>query len=341
MRKSRYPGLTQTVAAFTVILAAIAAYTYVARPWFRHWGATEADKTRPLPGDDVWIGGVVTGTRAIDIDAPPEKVWPWLVQLGQDRAGFYSYTWLENLVFADIHNTLEVRPEWQERKVKDIVPSVRRDYLFGFVKDKEGYTGWRVQLVEPNRALTLKNWGSFVLEPRGEGGTRFLARSKAEPLAGPAGRLLVFWLMDPAHFIMEKTMMKEIKRLAEGRDGPPGWLKALAALGFVAAALGASLVVASRKRRGFWLLLPAVYAALVHAATGDARATLVAFTALALVVLGFVAFGRRSWIYFGAMLIYSYAVLFLAADAFIVFGLAFLAVFAALAVLALKGSRAR
>jgi hypothetical protein len=341
MKKSRYPGLSLTVVAFTVILAAIAVYTYVARPWFLHWGATEADKTRPLPGDDVWLGGVVTGTRAIDIDAPPEKVWPWLVQLGQDRAGFYSYTWLENLVFADIHNSFEIRPEWQERKAKDIVPSVRHGYLFGFVKDKEGYTGWKVQLVEPNRALTLKNWGSFVLEQRGEGRTRFLARSKAEPLTGPAGRLLVFWLMDPAHFIMEKTMMKEIKRLAEGRNGPPGGLVVLATLGFAAAALGSALIVGSRKRRGFWLLLPAAYAVLVLQSTSDLRAALVGFTALALVVLGFAVFGRRWWIFFGAMLIYAYAVLFLAADAFLVFGLVFLAVFGGLAALAAKGLKAR
>jgi hypothetical protein len=333
--------LIVSVAAFTVILAAIVSYTYIVRPWFLYWGAAEADRTRPLDGDDAWLGGVVTGTRAIDIDAPPEKVWPWLVQLGQDRAGFYSYSWLENLAFASIHNTYEVRPEWRERQVKDIVPSVRRGYFFGLLKEKEGYTGWKVSVAEPNRVLTLKNWGSFVLEPRGANGTRFLARSKAEPLAGPAGRLLAFWLLDPVHFIMEKTMMSEIKRLAEGRGGPPGWLVVLATAGFAAAALGSALIIGSRKKRGFWLVLPAAYAVLIHLATSDLRAALVGFTALALIVLGFLVFGRRWWIFFAFMAIYSYAVLFLAADAFIVFGLVFLAVFGTLAFLAATGLKVR
>jgi hypothetical protein len=341
MRKTRYPGLTLTVASFTVLLAAIAAYTYVARPWFLHWGATDADRTRPLLGDDAWIGGRVTGTRAVTVAAPPETVWAWLVQIGQDRAGFYSYTWLENLTFAAIRNTYEIRPEWQERQAKDFVRSVRTDYVFGLLKEKEDYTGWKVSFVAPGRSMTLKNWGTFALEPDGAGGTRFLARSRGVPLPGIIGKLADFWLINPAHFIMEKRMMVEIKRLAEGRDGPPGWVKALATLGFAAAALGAALIVASRKRRGLWLLLPAVYAALVHAASADLLSTLVAFTALALVVLGFVAFGRRSWIYFGAVLIYAYAVLFLASDAFIVFGLVFLAASGVLAVLALKGARAR
>ncbi|MBS1226377.1 MAG: hypothetical protein H6R32_311, partial [Candidatus Aminicenantes bacterium] len=111
--------------------------------------------------------------------------------------------------------------------------------------------------------------------------------------------------------------------------------------GFAAAALGAALIIGSRKRRGFWLLLPAAYAVLILISTSDLRAALVGFTALALVVLGFLAFGRRWWIYLAFMAIYCFAVLFLAADAFIVFGLVFLAVFAALAVLSAKGLKAR
>lgn len=337
MTKPQRSGLTLTVAAFTLILAAIAAFTYLARPWFLHWGAAEGDQTRPILGDDAWIGGVVTGTRAITIAAPPEKVWPWLVQIGQERAGFYSYTWLENLVFADIHNTLEVRPEWQARQAKDFVRGVRTGYLFGLLKEKESDIGWKIAFVAPGQAMTLKNWGTFALEPRGEGGTRFLARSRGVPLPGVPGRLLDFWLLDPAHFIMERKMMAEIKRLAEGRSGPPGWLVVLATGGFAAAALGSALVIGSRKRRGFWLAVPAAYAVLILRTTSDLRAALVGFTALALVLIGFIVFRKRWWIYFGFLGIYCYAVLFLAADAYIVFGLAFLAVAATLAAFAKKG----
>jgi len=342
MKTARRPGLAVTIASFLVILAAIASYTFAVRPWFLHWGATERDRTRPLLGDDAWIGGVVTGTRAVTIEATPEKVWPWLVQIGQDRAGFYSYTWLENLVLADIRNRLEIRPEWQILQAKDFIRAAKRRYLFGLVKEKpEGTIGWRVSFVAPGQAMTLRNWGTFALEPDGSGGTRFLARSRGEPLPGVFGRLLGFWVLDPVHFVMEIRMMTEIKRLAEGRPGPAGWLRALATAGFAAAALGTALLIGSKKRRGFWLLLPAAYAVLILRETADLAAALTGFTALALIVAGFLFLKKRWWIYFGFLAIYVYAVLFLAADAWIVFGLVFLAAFGALAGAALKGLRVR
>ncbi len=342
MNKAERSGLVVTISAFLVILAAIASYSFLVRPWFLRWGAPGKDQTRPLLGDDAWIGGAVSGTRAVTIEAPPEKVWPWLVQLGQDRAGFYSYAWLENLVFADIHNTLEIRPEWQVREPKDTVRAAKPGYiLFGLFKDKEGSTGWKVPFVAPGQSMTLKKWGTFALEPAGTVWTRFLVRSRGEPLPGVVGKLFGFWLLDPVHFVMEKKMMTEIKRLAEGRPGPPGWLRALAIAGFAAAALGSALIIASKGRKRFWLLLPAAYAVLILRETADVQAALAGFTALALGVIGFLIFKKRWWIYFGFLLIYVYAVLFLAADAWIVFGLVFLATFAALAVRGLKGRPAR
>jgi len=341
MNKAERSWLAVTVAAFLVILAAIASYNFAVRPWFLSWGTTAQERTRALLGDDAWIGGAVTGTRAVSIDAPPEKVWPWLVQIGQDRAGFYSYTWLENLTLADIHNTFAIRPDWQGREAKDVVRSVKPGYMFGLLPDKDGYTGWKVSFVAPGRSITLRNWGTFALEPIGTDGTRFFVRSRGEPIPGVFGRLLGFWVLDPAHFVMEKKMMTEIKRLAEGRPGPPGWLRALATVGFAAAALGSVLLVSSRKRRNLWLLLPAAYAFLILRETADPSAALAGFTALALVLVGFLMFKKRWWIYFGFFVIYSYAVLFLAADAWIAFGLVFLVVFAALAGTALKGLRAR
>jgi hypothetical protein len=340
MIKAPRTGPVATYAAFLIILAAIAAYNFAVRPWFLHWGTAAEDRTRPLLGDDAWIGGAVTGTRAVTVEAPPEKVWPWLIQIGQERAGFYSYAWLENLTLADIHNTFEVRPEWQDRQAKDLVRGVKTGYMFGLMK-KTFVPGWRISFVAPGQAMTLRNWGTFALEPNGAGGTRFFARSRSEPVPGVVGRLLGFWLLDPAHFIMEKKMMIEIKRLAEGRPGPPWWLEGLATAGFAAAAFGAALLIGSKKRGGVWLLLPAVYAVLVLQQTSDARAALAGFTALALAVVGFLVFRKRWWIYFGFLLIYCYAVLFLAADAWIVFGLVFLPACAVLAAAASEGLRAR
>src|ERR1035437_10048332 len=79
-------------------------YAFALRPWFLRWSATSAELSKPLPGDD-GVGQPMSGcTRAITIDAPPEKVWPWIAQIGQGRGGFYSYTWLENLVGCKIVN---------------------------------------------------------------------------------------------------------------------------------------------------------------------------------------------------------------------------------------------
>ena len=190
--------------------------------------------------------------------------------------------------------------------------------------------------------MTLKNWGTFALEPLPNGGTRFLARSRAEPLPGVAGRLLGFWVLDAAHFAMEKRMMTEIRRLAEGRSGPPWWLRALATAGFAAAVIGTTLLIGSRKRgRWLWLLLPLAYSVVILQQTADLKAALTGFTVLALAVIGFLFFGKRWWIYFGFLWIACCAVLFLAADAWLVFGLVFLALFAGLAVLARKGLAAR
>jgi hypothetical protein len=340
MNKAERSWLALTGISFLIILAAIAAYSLVARPWFTNWGTSPQERTRALLGDDAWIGGVVTGTRAITIQAPPEKVWPWLIEIGQDRAGFYSYTWLENLTLADIHNTAAIRPDWQARQVKDLVRGVKPGYLFGLPK-KTFVPGWKVSFVAPGRSLGLRNWGTFALEPTDTGGTRFFVRSRGVPLPGVIGRLTGFWLLDPAHFVMEKTMLIRIKRLAEGRSGPPGWLGALATVGFAAAALGSAFLLGLRKRRRFWLLVPAIFAALVLKETADPCAALAGFTALALILVGVLVLGKRWWIYFGLLWIITYAVLFFAADAWIVFGLVFLAASAALAAPALMRRQAR
>lgn len=333
-------GLGWTMAAFWLILAAIAAYNFAVRPWYLNWGTTPQERTRALLGDDAWIGGVVTGTRAVTVQAPPEKVWAWLIEIGQDRAGFFSYTWLENLTLADIHNTYEIRPEWQARQAKDLVRGVKPGYMFGLPK-KTFVPGWKVSFAAPGQSLTLRNWGTFALEPAGTGGTRFFARSRGGPLPGVIGRLASFWLLDAAHFVMEKRMMTEIRRLAEGRPGPPWWLRALATAGFLAAVAGSTVLIGTKRRRKLWLLLPLLAAVIILQQTSDPRAALAGFTALALTIIGFLYFKRRWWVYFGFLLIYCYAVLFLAADAWIVFGLVFLAAFTVLAALARKRKSGR
>jgi hypothetical protein len=132
--------------AYTALLAASA-------PWHRRWGAIDDEIAAALPGDELSSGAAAN--HAITINAPIEKVWPWLVQIGQDRAGFYSYTWLENLFRADIHNSDEIVPQWQTLKYGDYIRlASKKVYGDGPLL--------RVSHVVPGRSFVLQGWGEFV-----------------------------------------------------------------------------------------------------------------------------------------------------------------------------------
>ena len=100
-------------ALFVVAVAAgAAAYVEWFQPWFRRWGATDTELAEMWAADVFVEPGITRHTRAITIDAPVATVWAWLAQIGQDQAGFYSYTALENLVGARMRNVDELHPEW-------------------------------------------------------------------------------------------------------------------------------------------------------------------------------------------------------------------------------------
>jgi len=200
------------VAAGVLLLLYVAGST-VLYPWHRTWGSTREEVVMSLPGDPAERDASLETQHAVTIDAPPADVWPWLVQLGQDRAGFYSYDWLERALGADVHNVLEIRPEWQSRRVGEVVPATQRGYLGGIFGDEPG---WTVKQLEAERALVLENWGAFVLLPDTGERTRFIIRStithREIPVWASVLNLMTFEL---PHFIMERRMMLTIKALAE------------------------------------------------------------------------------------------------------------------------------
>ena len=114
--------ISQIVAGVGVAAASVlAGYAFAVRPWHLRWGATADEQNERLPGDEVVPNAEHQATHAITIDASVADVWQWLVQIGQSRGGFYSYTWLENLVGCDMHNADRVVPEWQNIRVGDVV----------------------------------------------------------------------------------------------------------------------------------------------------------------------------------------------------------------------------
>jgi azurin len=189
----------------------VAAFTF---PTHRTWGSTPEELTMPLAGDAEARDRALEVQHAVTIDAPAEDVWAWLVQIGQDRGGFYSYDWLERAFGLDIRNVAEIRPEWQTLKAGDVVRAAPASYLGGLGEE----LAWTVADVTPERALVLEKRGAFVLQPISDERTRLIIRSpmgdRDRSAWASAANLLAFQL---PHFIMQRRMMLTIKALAEER----------------------------------------------------------------------------------------------------------------------------
>jgi len=193
---------------FVVVLAAgiVAGTTYwsIVRPWLLRWGG---GVTHALPGDDLVPEPRYVATRSVVIAAPPAAVWPWLVQIGQGRGGFYSYDWIENLIGLDIHSSDHILEEHQRPRVGDRV---------ALASDGSGLD---VALAEPGRSLVLREpdggwtW-AFTLNST-DGTTRLVARNRWTTAGGPPGFRLYMALIDPAAFVMERKMLLGIKERAE------------------------------------------------------------------------------------------------------------------------------
>jgi hypothetical protein len=182
------------------------------RPWIYAWGASAKEIETEFPGDELVRPGLARTTRAIDIGAPVEHVWPWLAQLGEDRGGFCSYSTFERAVGANVHNAQTVHTEWQNLDVGDVV----------WLAKRYGEHGCQVVAeLQPKGHLVLVSKADFERIQRGEraggswafhlcpveGGTRLLVRGSG----GAVGHAI----FDVLHFIMERKMLKGIRRRAE------------------------------------------------------------------------------------------------------------------------------
>ena len=179
------------------------------------WGATPDEVERELPGDELLDTADIVSTRAVTIDAPPNAVWPWLVQMGSGRGGAYTYDWIENLFGLGMHSANEVLPQFQDVNVGD-------EMQLGPNRPK-----MRVEVVDVERALTFRfedgTWvWIFALFPDHQA-TRLVSRNRiATPNASLPTRLFNRLFMEPGSLVMERKMLTEIKkraeRLAAGRD---------------------------------------------------------------------------------------------------------------------------
>ncbi|MET9295833.1 SRPBCC family protein [Streptomyces sp. NPDC003077] len=203
----------------TVALGA-AGYGTLVRPRLLTWGATAAEAARAYPGDELVPGGRPT-TMATTLPAPPERVWPWLAQMGCDRGGWYSWDRLDN---GGRPSARRIVPEWQELKEGQRLHAV-----------PGGGTWFTVALLEPRRTLVLRMdvelpsgrpfevrtgplpgayldavWG-FHLSPDPGGGTRLVVRTRGRSRPRLLLRPVDLLFGEPAHFVMQLRQFRNLR----------------------------------------------------------------------------------------------------------------------------------
>jgi proline iminopeptidase len=205
---------------------AAAGYACFLRPRLMRWGATDAEVSGPYPGADLVPDGERAGTMAVTIGAPPDEVWPWLVQMGWDRAGWYSWDFLDN---AGRPSAREVHPEWQ-----DVAVGNQLKYAVPVAGPMDAY---KVAVIEPNRFLGLYGLSDLrghlldPEQPRPSAYMEGLWGFQLKELPGARTRLVIsgwqairprwvdryvmFWLFAPVVWIMQARMMVVLKRNIE------------------------------------------------------------------------------------------------------------------------------
>ncbi len=224
MSSSKSRGLGAGLAGALLILYAF--FTPFLRSRRNLWGVTDAELKRAYPGDELVPHPRWQWTHAVMVSAPPPAVWPWVVQMGQGRAGFYSYEFLENLVGSDIHNSDRIVLDWQHLKTGDAV------------KLHPKVPGIPVVLLEPGRtlllyvrsstfpdgktasALTEKQYFAtswlFFLEEAGSNTTRLFSRWRVDYNPSLSNRISFGPLfLEPIGFTMDREMLLGIKQRAE------------------------------------------------------------------------------------------------------------------------------
>ena len=183
-----------------IATAVIVTYVVAVGPWQRRWGTTDRELDRPMPGDDLLRPHAATTTRAITIEGRPEDVFPWLLQIGHGRGGWYSYDWIDN----------DGRPS-----VERIVPELQRLAVGDRIEMLPGF-GPIVRQIEPNHYIVsggeTDSW-CLLVEPSVDGSTRLISRWRQD-WPKNVGTYAWIAISDPGAFLMERRMLRRIRDLA-------------------------------------------------------------------------------------------------------------------------------
>jgi hypothetical protein len=185
-------------------------YNFYLKAVITTWGASEHEVFMSMAGDDKNL--MITATRAILINAPQAEVWQWLIQLGADRGGFYSYDFIEKMLGYDTRHQDIIKPEFKEIKVGEIV--------CGSINEQRSIIpyNFRVLYVKPQDTFVLEKWGTFLLIKVNDQQTRLVIRSQESKTSNPWIKIANY-IAVPLHFIMERRTLMGIKERAETGPG--------------------------------------------------------------------------------------------------------------------------
>jgi hypothetical protein len=285
--KSTGRHVALTAAVGFVVFAVLG--IWLSWPLVMGFGSTPAEQSALYPGDSPNSPPAYRATWAVTIDAPPDEVWPWIVQMGADRAAFYSYDWAENLTAVNYHNAARVVTAWQHTVVGDTMRAVPVGYAGGAM---EHNSGWKVLGRQEQRAFAI-DYGTWNLTPLPGGRTRLVLRYRGSqfswamlPIDAGVGM--------PIHFLMGRRNLLGIAERATGVPYTPPIVELIAWLGWAFAAIAATVVLLRRRRGWIWLLVALPWPALVLWTSGDWRSAAAAFLAVAgLAAVGSLA--PRGW----------------------------------------------
>ncbi|HYP76777.1 MAG TPA: hypothetical protein VER12_12505 [Polyangiaceae bacterium] len=200
------------------LLGAVWIVVCVATPFLRkfrlHWGTPPKQRSRTFPGDDLIPEPRWFWCHAIELEAACPEVFPWLVQMGQDKGGFYSYEWLENLVGCEIRNAQSIHPEWQHLQVGEPFRLAPKGPPLRIAAISAGES-MLIASPDPVGAAIAVSW-LFFLEPLANGGSRLFSRFRAVYPPGIQSRLLYGpTLLEPIGFAMDRALLRGIKQRVE------------------------------------------------------------------------------------------------------------------------------
>ena len=203
--------LTAILILMILIISQIAIYGVFLKRFVTSWGATEAEISAKMIGDE--IAPSIASTRAVIINAPAQDVWNWLMQLGADRAGFFSYYFIEKALGYFTKHSEKIAIRYPEFEVGDLVR--------GTIHEEKAVIPYNfpvVQIESPN-LMVLEKWGTFLVKDQGDGTTRLIVRTHAIKHDSFSSAAFDF-VTTALHFVMERGTLLGIKQRAETGEGP-------------------------------------------------------------------------------------------------------------------------